>query len=214
MTRQSNCPIAVFAKGPRPGKAKTRLIPLLGPDGAAALQRRLLEHTLHTAQAAALGPIELWCTPDIDDPDLLNASALVGASLHTQSEGDLGARMAQAFLTIFERTPRCILIGSDCPSLTAQDLKDAKNALNDHDAVLGPAEDGGYYLIGLQSGLNVSLMQLFEDIEWGTDTVLEATRRRMKSLNLRWRELAPRWDVDRPADYARLGREMPALCHN
>jgi uncharacterized protein len=214
MTRPSNCPIAVFAKAPRPGKAKTRLIPLLGPDGAAELQRRLLEHTLHTAQAAALGPIELWCTPNIDDPDLLNASTLVAASLHTQSEGDLGTRMAKTFLTILARTPRCILIGSDCPSLTTQDLREAENALDDHDAVLGPAEDGGYYLIGLRSGLNVNLVRLFENIEWGTDTVLEATRRRMKSLNLRWRELALRWDVDRPEDYARLSCEMPTLCNN
>jgi len=214
MTLLSNCTIAVFAKAPRPGTAKTRLIPLLGPNGAAALQRRLLEHTLHTAQAAALGPIELWCTPDIDDPDLLTASALVAASMHTQCEGDLGTRMAQTFLTILARTPRCILIGSDCPSLTAQDLKDAENALDNHDAVLGPAEDGGYYLIGLRNELNVNLVRLFENIEWGTDTVLAATRRRMKSLNLRWRELPFRWDVDRPEDYARLGREMPALCKN
>ena len=205
--------VGVFAKAPRAGYVKTRLIPLLGPDGACVLHARLLAHALRTVSAAAIGPLELWCLPTITDPALQQAAALEGASLLDQGDGSLGKRMQRAFASTLLREPRCILLGADCPSLTVQDLRMAAAALDKYDAVLTPAEDGGYVLIGLQRGPQLALARLFDGIAWSTETVLQATRERFRELQLRWHELPTRWDVDRPEDYHRLVREMPALAN-
>ena len=209
MTTKTDCIVAVFAKAPRPGEVKTRLIPLLGAEGAATLHRRLLEHTLAVARSAAIGPVELWCSPTTQDPFLREVAALQAAPLLAQGDGNLGERMDRAFQRMLARTPRCVLIGSDCPALTAQDLQDAASALagTDCDAVFIPAEDGGYVLVGLDRPQT----RLFDDIPWGTDKVMQTTRARLAELRLRCCELPARWDVDRPEDYLRLVREMPAF---
>jgi len=192
--------IAVLAKAPLPGIAKTRLIAALSADGAAALQARLIERTVATAQAAALGPVTLWCTPDESHPLFLEMLQKFGVLLARQPDGDLGARMHMA---VAAANGRALIIGTDCPALTASHLHEAADALRDHDAVLIPAEDGGYVLIGLCRPSEA----LFSDTEWGVATVLDETRKRLRSLGLTWRELAPLWDVDTPADFARLQRE-------
>lgn len=207
----ADCIVGVFAKAPRPGEVKTRLIPLLGPEGASALHRRLLEHALHTAHSAAVGAVELWCSPGTADPGLREVAALEGTSLLDQGDGTLGERMARAFLATLPRAPCCILIGADCPSLTAPDIIAAAAALQRHDAVIAPAEDGGYVLIGLRAGREVDVARLFEGIAWSTETVIQATRERLAALGLSWHELPTRWDVDRPEDYLRLLRQMPWL---
>jgi rSAM/selenodomain-associated transferase 1 len=209
MATTADCIVAVFAKAPYAGEVKTRLIPLLGAAGAAALHCRLLEHTLATAHAASLGPIELWCAPDASDAVLQEYAARTGASLLDQGAGTLGDRMERAFQSMLARAPCCMLIGSDCPALTSTDLNQAASALvrSDCDAVFGPAEDGGYVLVGLKH----SHPALFADIPWGSERVMAVTRARLAELGLRWLELPLRWDVDRPADYARLAREMPSL---
>ena len=121
--------------------------------------------------------------------------------LRLQCAGDLGERMAHTFHVLMPQASRVILVGSDCPSRSAQDFRDADTQLaRGCDAVLGPTEDGGYHLIGLQSGQP----GLFKDIEWSTPRVLEQTRARLHAAALRWHELPMRWDVDRPADLARL----------
>lgn len=211
MAATADCAIGIFAKAPRPGEVKTRLIPLLGAAGACALHVRLLAHTLRTARAAAIGPVELWCSPTSDDPELQKAAALEGASLLDQGDGILGKRMERAFQASLLRAPRAILLGADCPALSAQDLQDAAAALEAHDAVLTPAEDGGYVLIGLARGPKLDLPRLFAGIAWGTETVLRTTRQRFEEAQLQWCELTTRWDVDRPDDYQRLVREMPAF---
>ena len=210
--RATETRVIVFARAPTPGQAKTRLIPLLGADGAAALQGLLLERTLATAIAAAVGPIELWCAPSAQDPLLEAAMQRHGVDGFTQCDGDLGERMRHAAVCALATASRVLIIGTDCPALTPTDLRAAALALEErHDAVLIPAEDGGYVLLGLKWWD----AQLFTDIAWGGDQVLAATRARLAGLNWCWHELPPLWDVDRPADVARLRASglLPELDH-
>ena len=127
----------------------------------------------------------------------------------TQCEGDLGARMQHAAMTALATNLRVLLIGTDCPALMPADLRAAAGALAAHDAVLIPAEDGGYVLLGL----NRWDARLFTNIAWGDDQVLAATRQRLAALDWRWQELPRLWDVDRPEDFARLRSSglMPEL---
>ncbi len=193
--------ILVFARAPEPGAAKTRLIPLLGAGRAAALQRLLIDRALSTALAARVGPVELWCAPSAQHPQLAQCAARHGVGAASQCDGDLGARMLHAAVTALAITPHVIMIGADCPALTAADLQRVAAALaSDFDAVLIPAEDGGYVLIALKWWD----ARLFDGIAWGSDSVMAATRERLDGLGWRWCELAPSWDVDRPADFARL----------
>jgi uncharacterized protein len=200
------CRVLVFAKTPQPGKAKTRLIPAIGAAGAAALHARLVRHTLSTACAAAVGPVRLWCSPSTRHPFFAQCAADFDVGLHPQEGDNLGARMAHALSQSLAQGP-AILIGSDCPTLTPAHLRIAAAALPENDAVLVPAEDGGYVLIGL-SRFDASL---FQGIPWSTADVAAKTRARFASLGWRWRELCPLADVDRPEDLASLGRDYPQL---
>ena len=119
----------------------------------------------------------------------------------SQCDGDLGARMQHAAAAALAVTGRILIIGTDCPALTPAELRLAADRLDArHDAVLIPAEDGGYVLIGLKWWNP----RLFSDIAWGSDQVLATTRARLAELRWRWHELPPSWDVDRPPDFARL----------
>lgn len=192
--------VLVFAKAPRPGCAKTRLMPLLGPQGAAALHARLIKHTLKTVRRASLGRLELHGAP-ADDDFLRYCAAAYSADLLEQQDGDLGARMSGALSRALAQGSCAILIGTDCPALTARHLRRAAQALNDgQDAVFVPTEDGGYALVGL--GQYDS--RIFEGIAWSTSSVMQATRARLQSLGWRWAELETLWDVDEPPDYHRL----------
>jgi rSAM/selenodomain-associated transferase 1 len=192
--------IAVLAKAPLPGLAKTRLIPALGADGAAMLAARLIERAITTAQTAAIGPVTLWCAPDERHPVFAAMPQKYGVTLARQPDGDLGARMHEA--AVAANRP-ALVIGSDCPALTAAHLREAADALRDHDAVLIPADDGGYVLIGLRQPCEA----LFSGMQWSVASVMAETRRRLRSLGLSWRELAPLWDIDTPENLARLQRE-------
>ena len=199
-----NCRIMVFAKAPTPGRVKTRLVPALGERAAAALHRQLAERTLGTARAARLGPVELWCAPGTNDAFFAACAEQHGVGLRDQGEGDLGMRMARALESALAEGSPGLLIGSDCPALTPEYLREAAAALvNGSDAVIGPAEDGGYVLIGLARS---PAAPLFKDIAWGSATVMQETRAHLARLNWRWRELATLWDVDRPEDLLRLGQ--------
>jgi rSAM/selenodomain-associated transferase 1 len=189
--------IAVLAKAPLPGQVNTRLEPVLGAVGAAVLQARFIERAVATACAATVGPVTLWTSPDETHPAFREAASRQGVALARQCEGDLGARMLAA---ITHHAP-AIVIGADCPALTPDHIRLAADILRARtDAVVIPADDGGYVLIGLQQ----AQPQVFADIVWGTDTVMFETRRRFVKLGLSWREPARLWDVDRPEDLARL----------
>jgi len=195
----------VFARAPQPGKAKTRLIPALGKAGAAALHRRLVVHCLRAAADARIGPVELWCTPDTSDPFFRECERSLGVSLYAQGGGDLGARMQRAFQSALARSRHAILVGSDIPTLSVQYLRDADQALaQGDDVVIGPAEDGGYVLVGLSR----CDPELFRGIPWGGSEALAETRRRIAGLSWRSSELPVLWDVDRPEDLERLPEEM------
>ncbi len=201
----ADCRIIVFAKAPTPGQVKTRLIPVLGEAGAAALQRQLILRTLRTAAAAALGSNELWCAPGLEDAFLAGCAGEYGFRLRDQGEGDLGSRMARALESALAEGALALLIGCDCPVLTAAYLREAAAALEQgEDAVFGPVEDGGYVLVG---AARTPVAELFEDVPWGTSAVMQLTRARLARGRWRWRELAPLWDVDRPEDLTRL-REL------
>ncbi len=188
--------LLVFARAPVPGKAKTRLIPRLGAEGAARLQGHLTRQTLHTACTSSLPGIDLWCAPDIQDPFFRKCAADFPVTLHAQAGADLGQRMQNALQEALQQAPWAIIVGTDCPGLTTTDLHQAEDVLKYRDAVLGPAHDGGYYLLGLKSAPR----DLFTDIPWGSAQVAALTRARMHALSWSWAELRLQHDLDRPAD--------------
>ncbi|TWO71803.1 glycosyltransferase [Caenimonas sedimenti] len=194
--------MAVMAKAPVAGLAKTRLIPAIGAAAAARLQRRFTLEALAAARAAAMGPVRLWCAPDAGHRFFRALRARCGLEMAPQSNGGLGARMAAASAAHFHANPGLplLIIGTDCPLLAPGHLHVAARALATHDAVLIPAEDGGYVLLGLAR----HLPGVFEGIDWSTPQVLDQTRERLRAVGLRWCELAPLWDVDEPADLRRL----------
>ncbi len=192
--------IAVFARAPVPGKAKTRLIPSLGAEGAARLQQAFTLRALRTAHDAGLGPISLWCAPDRGHPLFRRCGREQGVALHAQTGADLGERMFDAFSILCARGP-ALLIGTDCPALTPRLLAEAAETLRSgRDAVFLPAEDGGYVLAGLRR----AEARLFEAMPWGSPRVMAITRERLLDAGLRWEEPARTWDVDTPADLRRL----------
>jgi rSAM/selenodomain-associated transferase 1 len=190
--------IAILAKAPVPGFAKTRLMPAIGAHAAAVLQERLTERTVATARGAALDDITLWCAPDTTHRSFRD----LGVALRPQPDGDLGARMLAAF-----GARATLVIGTDCPALTPAHLRDAADALATHDVVLIPAEDGGYVLIGAR----MPHPELFAGMTWSVPSVLAETRARIAARGLRSHELPPLWDIDTEDDLARMERTFPEL---
>ncbi|MDP3017302.1 MAG: TIGR04282 family arsenosugar biosynthesis glycosyltransferase [Deltaproteobacteria bacterium] len=200
----TNCRIIVFAKAPIAGAVKTRLLSSLDALVVTALHEKLVLHTLNIAMDSKVGPVELWCTPSVDHPFFIQCANKFRIDLHPQAEGNLGRRMAHALKETLKKSDMALLMGTDCPSLTPEDLKEATMILcQGAQAVISPAEDGGYVLIGLRQ----YEFTLFEGISWGTGTVLEETRERLSRLRWNWQELTQRWDVDRPEDVERLRRK-------
>lgn len=199
----------VFAKAPVPGYAKTRLIPALGPEGSARLQAALVRHALRLCSEAAArvsGSVELWCMPDCTHPVFRDCGTRFAVALHRQQGADLGERMRFALGAGLARAAGAVLLGTDAPTLDAAQLGRAARALTGGcDAVIAPAQDGGYVLIGLTR----IDRELFEGVSWGTARVLHQTRERLRHLAYRWLELAPQYDIDRPEDWERLLADAP-----
>jgi len=195
--------VGVFARAPVAGAVKTRLVPELGAEGAAHLHARLVRHALQTAVSSGVGPVELWCAPDERDPFFRDCAEEYGITLRRQCGGDLGARMLHAFRAALSENAALVLIGSDCPALSPEALREAASALAENEAVLAPAEDGGYVLVGLARPIPA----MFEAVPWGGASVMSETRARLEGAGVRWKQLATFWDIDRPGDYARLRRE-------
>jgi rSAM/selenodomain-associated transferase 1 len=190
--------VAVLAKAPLAGFAKTRLIPVLGAGGAALLHERMVERAVATACAAAIGPVTLWAAPDAAHPAFQALAVHFRIALASQGEGDLGARMLAA---IAAASAPVLVIGTDCPVLTSDQLRMAADILREGaDVVVIPAEDGGYALIGMRTPERA----LFSDMPWSTPGVMEETRRRLGELALTWQEPVTLWDVDVPEDLERL----------
>ena len=193
--------IAILAKAPVPGIAKTRLMPVLGTDGAAKLQAHFIRRSVQTAMTADVGPVTLWITPDRHHPAVKAIAMPLAVKLADQPNGDLGDRMLAAIAAAPEPA---IVIGTDCPALTSEHLRAAAAALRDGvDVVIVPVEDGGYGLIGMRRAEPA----LFAGMTWSSDSVMAETRRRLTRLSLAWWEVARLWDVDVPADLERLACE-------
>ena len=239
--------ILIFAKAPVPGRVKTRLIPALGPTGAARLASRLLRHTLsrhwqrpwdrwscaplppdtprmgwpapslgmsedsETRDSCTLTAITAWTRRPAANLTLIAeplpmTGGLAASRLETsdQGDGDLGARLARAAQRYLDLGGRVLMIGADCPSLSARHLREAAEALEDHEAALIPARDGGYVLLGLRT-FDPSL---FTDLPWSTSAVASLTLARIQALG--WRvwigdELV---DIDEPADLGDLPDDL------
>ena len=197
---RDHCAIIVFAKAPVAGLAKTRLAKDIGADAAARLAARMLSETVGQAVQAGLGPVQLCCTPDCLHPAFSDEQARHGLALSEQGEGDLGARMRRAFEQALQHHARVLLIGTDAPALQAAHLTQAAQALHTHDAVFGPALDGGYVLVGLSR----SLPGLFDSVAWSTGEVMAQTRERLEQAGAAWHELEAMADVDEVADLAHV----------
>ncbi len=188
--------VAVLARAAVPGAAKTRLIPAVGAEGAAALQAHLTELALRRA-CATREPVVLWLAGTADD-SIQRLGQALDVEIRTQPAGDLGDRMLAA-LRHAQACNRCgIVIGTDCPAQTSADLERAGALLADYDVVLQPALDGGYVLIGMAQARH----EIFAQMPWGTDAVLATTRARIRALGLRHAELRALPDLDRPEDIA------------
>ena len=184
--------LVLFTRYPQPGHAKTRLIPALGAAGAAALHRRLTEATLATLLATGL-PLEVWVTGA--PVPAFEAWLGSGTPIRPQGCGDLGARMDRAL----QPTP-AILVGSDLPTLAAPHITAAAALLARGKVALGPAEDGGYYLVGLPAPAPF----LFDSMAWSTSGVLAETKRRLQANAVPYALLPTLPDLDRPEDLARF----------
>lgn len=201
--------IVIFAKAPQPGFAKTRLIPALGAQGAADLARRLLIHTVRTALAAKVGTVELCVTPAVEQSIWQTFAIADGVQWSEQGEGDLGERLARATQRVIEGGESVLLIGTDCPELSANCLQHAARTLQSKDATLFPAFDGGYVLLGL----NRFHASLFTSIAWSTETVGVDTLCRLEQLGWAVQNHQMLHDIDEPIDLKWLPKtwlETPA----
>jgi uncharacterized protein len=192
--------VLVFTKVPEVGKVKTRLIPALGAEGATQLYRHLLHRQIDWLTRATGYAVQLWVSPSIEHPLIQTLAEDFALTLHCQQGGDLGERMYHAASTALQQHQKIVLIGVDCPALKAEYIDQTFAWLERDDAVLGPAEDGGYVLLGLKT----AAPQLFRGHNWGAADVAETTRAVLRGLEWRWREQPLLWDLDRPEDLSQL----------
>lgn len=190
--------LIIFTRYPEPGRTKTRLIPALGAEGAAELQRQLTEHTLRQVRALQQRR-SLRVTCCFAGGDVAAMQGWLGSAwdYQPQAEGDLGDRLIAAMDHAFAAGATTVaFIGIDCPAIDAPLLDEAFHTLGTTEMVLGPADDGGYYLIGLRR----PIPQLFQGIDWGTEVVRQQTEAIAQSLQLSYHRLKPLNDIDRPDD--------------
>lgn len=192
--------IVIFAKAPVPGSVKTRLIPVLGEAGAAELAQRMLANTVGHALAAGLATPELCVTPHPADPDW-EGHLPAGVRFSDQGAGDLGQRMEAAARRVIGDGERILLIGTDCPALDGMRLAEAAAQLDRHDAVIHPALDGGYVLLGMAR----TDPSIFHNIAWSTDAVAATTITRIRTLGWSLFVGDTLRDIDEPADLDSTG---------
>lgn len=203
MTLPPKDTLIVFSRYPKAGATKTRLIPVLGAEGAAELQRRMTEHALAGALTLAeRQPLKIEINYEGDDRSAMEAWLGTQVSYSPQPDGDIGRRMRKALTGAFaEGADRVVLVGSDIPGICADILEQAYKALQEKDLVIGPAADGGYYLIGMNKLiLGAAQNVLFEGIEWGSHRVFAQTMGRASSIGATVTRLKALHDVDRPGD--------------
>jgi rSAM/selenodomain-associated transferase 1 len=189
--------IIIFIKNIERGKVKTRLAATVGDDQALKIYEALLEHTQKVVRAVNAERF-LFYSSFIEKKDSWSGNFF---NKKVQSQGDLGSRMSNAFLDVFEVDGKAIIVGSDCASLTPEIIKTALEKLDEYPFVVGPTFDGGYYLLGMNS----YEPSVFEDIEWSTETVFPTTLLRMASLKKRCFFLPQLSDIDYEEDWLKYG---------
>jgi rSAM/selenodomain-associated transferase 1 len=194
--------LLVFTRYPRPGAVKTRLVERLGAEGAAQLHRELTEHTLHRVeQGTTFGTFEAEVRFTGATPQEMEQWLGTHRRYVDQGDGDLGARLERAFADAYAQgSNRVVVIGTDCPDLSPGILARAFDLLIHTDLVVGPALDGGYYLLGIRHPAWDRARRLLSDMPWGTDAVLTETVRRAQATGLELARLDFLSDVDRPED--------------
>lgn len=199
-----------FAKWPEEGRVKTRLMPALGAYGALRAHVTLTLAVLDNLCATGY-PVQFWWDRELE-PAPAEAEGIVrnllraGLEQRVQCGATLGERMLAALTSALEQHSRAMVVGSDCPSVDPQYVRQALDRLEDSDVVLGPSDDGGYVLIGARR----VLPGMLDEIEWGSERVLAQTRSRLENMGLSVSLLEPRWDVDEPEDWARFQRLIDA----
>lgn len=195
----SNEVLIIFIKNPERGKVKTRLAATVGEDKALAIYKSLMAHTREAALGVTAKRL-LFYSENIAPADDWSTTSFIK---RLQSNGDLGERMKEAFKVGFQQGSKVMIIGSDCPQLTTALIQQAYSALDQHDFVLGPALDGGYYLLGMSS----FTPSLFESMPWSTDQVAAITRDRIAAIGSLY-ELPSLSDIDYEEDWKKYGWEV------
>jgi uncharacterized protein len=191
--------LIVFLRLPRKGYVKTRLAESIGPEKALDIYSRLVEHTISIARSLQY-PTYFFYEGGLPDP----SSWLPSAYYFLQSEGDLGQRMQEAISHVLKNHSKAVIIGSDCPGLTSDLLQQAFTGLDTKDIMIGPATDGGYYLLGCKKITPV----LFEGIEWSSPSVMRDTLQRCIRSNLSYASLPELRDIDTLEDYLFLRHQL------
>ena len=206
--KYSNNRILIFAREPVLGKVKTRLQSTLGLARTFDLHCALIKYQVEQVDRNSLVPVELWVTSNPSHEVFQNLSGK--PKLFEQWGDDLGHRMMNAAEAALQRVESVVIIGSDCPSVDSDYLEQALRLLGQGtEIVIGPAEDGGYVLLGM----NRITPEIFLNIPWGSEQVMEITLQRLKVSGLSFKLLEPRWDVDRPEDLARLAELQPPFSY-
>ena len=194
--------ILLFTKFPEPGKSKTRLIPAVGAEQAALIQRQMTTEVLASISHYRIEyPIDLRIYYDGGTLHLMREWLGEQNLYTTQINSDLGSRMAAAIAEHIQKYTAIVIVGSDCPDIDSVILHQAFTALRSYDVVIGPAYDGGYYLIGVQANITQeNLNYLFTEINWGSGEVLSQTIAKLREKNLSYRLLKRLNDIDTPED--------------
>lgn len=192
--------IVVFAKSPEPGQVKTRLASSIGAVAAAEHYAGWVEQQVRSLSQARIAPLELWVSPDIKHPCYTQLSSQHGMRLRQQPEGGLGERMSSAFSRCLRGHKSVVLIGTDAPVMTVEYIRRAFTVLDTGiDVVLGPADDGGYVMVGQAHQHDC----LFDHVPWSTPGVMKFTRRNLVRERIPWAELETLWDIDTVEEFER-----------
>lgn len=197
--RREDCLYIQFARAPRAGAVKTRMLPHLDPRAACELHCELLAYTAQQLRRLGSQPRELWIAGNLAHPWLRQVAEYYGIALRLQRGADLGERMLHALRDGLSRHQRVVLVGSDCPELDVAYLRDAASRLQHSDMVWGPAQDGGYVLVGARR----AAAPCFRGVHWGSAEVMAQTLERARECDVSISLLPQRVDIDRPEDLVR-----------
>lgn len=199
--------VVLFAKEPSPERSKTRLAPALSAPQRRALAEAMLDDKIAQLSAIdVISPVLAW--DPIDDEARMRARCSPRWTLLSQGDGSLGERLSRTCDALFHTGfSALILVGSDSPTMPTERVTRARELLEARPVVIGPADDGGYYLLGLAT----RAPSLFEDIDWSTERVFEQTMAKIRAENLAFERLPAHYDVDVPEDLARLEAELDSL---